>query len=214
MPCLLKHVSSCFKSFSSRGVGWTSPLAFLVHLLFPVASAFEAELCNNMGCLKWGVMVCYLFKNRHTKKHYRVWILRSHLSALLDDNFLAKCTVVGMVLQILAVVDSLEGSRSGYLKQQSKKNKTKKVGVSVHGFFTLALIASILHLLDFSHSDYYKQMCDDEAKIVWYLVSLWWYQNVCRKWSAFRLLTVITVTVWATELAVSFAEFPISRFLN
>lgn len=72
-------------------------------------------------------------------------------------------TVVEMVLQILAVVDSLEGSHSGYLKQQSKKNKTKKVGVSVHVFFTLALI---LHLLNFSHSDYYKQMCDDGAKIV------------------------------------------------
>lgn len=68
------------------------------------------------------------------------------------------------------MVDSLEGSISISLSRDilnsKAKKQNKKVGVSVHVSFTLALIALILHLLDFSHSDYYKQMCDDGAKIV------------------------------------------------
>lgn len=63
MPSVLKHVTSCLKSLSSRGAHRTFLLAFLVHLLFPAASVFEAGFSNSFRYLKYLViMVFLLFK--------------------------------------------------------------------------------------------------------------------------------------------------------
>jgi len=82
---------------------------------------------------------------------------------LLGDNFLAKkqmyYSVYGSVNTRCGRFFLWRAHIQGVLNR--RKRKKKKVGVSVCVSFILALT---LHLLDSSHNDYYKQMCDDWRK--------------------------------------------------